>query len=242
MYWQGSMLVAVKTKEHLISWSFYSTFGHFFGGYAIQRAMPQFFIVKLCSFRLLVWYRNIFLTQASLNNSMFYLSLMLNYFFSNGLACMDKKRPKMLKYQSSEMHFMKLWLEMPFHLLQLKSMGWTSLWNQLQPWFWHLINVSTMSSCCHHWLLIMVNCSLKFTPHMTWFSHLHQPSHPQHIPFSPPWNVLGNTYSTGLHMCLIASVTMQMSNPFGKHGTREPTSRMLDISWPCSWLMQGGGI
>ena len=29
-------------------------------------------------------------------------------------------------------------------------------------------------------------------------SHLHQLSCPRHIPFSPPWNVLSNTYSTGL--------------------------------------------
>jgi hypothetical protein len=40
------VLVAVKTKEHLISWSFYGTFGLFFGGYANQSEIPQVFIDK----------------------------------------------------------------------------------------------------------------------------------------------------------------------------------------------------
>jgi hypothetical protein len=39
MYWRGFALVAVRTKEQLIFWSFYSTSGHFFGGYATRNVL-----------------------------------------------------------------------------------------------------------------------------------------------------------------------------------------------------------
>ena len=44
-----------------------------------------------------------------------------------------------------------------------------------QPQFWHLINAPTMSFHCCRWLILVIH---PFTPHMTWFSHLHQLSHP----------------------------------------------------------------
>jgi len=54
---------------------------------------------------------------------MFYPSLMLNYFFSNGPACVSKKKLQVLEYQSSGMHFTKVQPEMPSRLLRLNSMG-----------------------------------------------------------------------------------------------------------------------
>ena len=81
-----------------------------------------FFIHKIFSLRPLVPYRNTFLTQGSLSNSTFYLSLTLNYFSGNGLPYVGKKRPKTISCQSLGMHSMKAQLEKPSHLLQLRSM------------------------------------------------------------------------------------------------------------------------
>ena len=61
-------------------------------------------------FRQLVQYVNNFQTQASSSDWVFYLSLTLNHFFSNGWCCASKKRLQMINCQFSEMHFMRVQL------------------------------------------------------------------------------------------------------------------------------------
>ena len=71
-----------------------------------------------------------------------------------------------------------------------------------------------------------------------------------HIPSSPLLTAPGDIYligskvhlPSGLHMHLVALVIMQTSNPFRKHGMREPTSRMLATNQSWGWLMWGGEI